>query len=611
MKISRIKTTITLQRDGLDQDARTVPVTLATDTPLKHGPTTVILRHGEGALDVDHIGEDGIPLLVSHNGMNLPVGRIKELSMGDHATTGVAHFGRSMNAAEVFQDVTDGIITDVSVGADPSSPESIERLDDDTMVINRWRPIEGSLVSVGLDSRAKIHRSEDETMAFELANNEARTKRVADLVRIFEGLDSVEWLKMHNEALSNDDTIDAVQAKVLERLKAGSTTVQQKPLIQAGRDEGEKFIEGATASILHRSGILNGEEAKQVADVSRSSEFSGMSLNELARTYLHRQGVRTTGFSRSDIAGTAFVTRGIISHSGSDFGSILNDVANKSLAMAFEETPTTWQEWCGTGSLPDFKQAQISNTSTFSNVDQIHNDGEYEYGDLDDKHELAQLGTYGKLFSIGRKALINDDLSALTRVPTLMGRAQARKLNAAVYSILTTNAAMNEDSVALFATAHGNLGAGAAAPSVAMFNEAFTAMATQNAQGPDGGAQTGAVLNLRPSFFIGPAALFYTASTIIAASMNPATASGVEPNPFSGALTVVTDAELDADSTTHWYLAASPSTIDTVKVFWLDGATSPTMEQQEGFTRDGIIMKTRFDWAVAALDFRGMWHEGA
>ncbi len=39
---------------------------------------------------------------------------------------------------------------------------------------------------------------------------------------------------------------------------------------------------------------------------------------------------------------------------------------------------------------------------------------------------------------------------------------------------------------------------------------------------------------------------------------------------------------------------------------YLDGMDVPYLEQQEGFTVDGIAWKVRIDAGVAALNYRGM-----
>ena len=45
---------------------------------------------------------------------------------------------------------------------------------------------------------------------------------------------------------------------------------------------------------------------------------------------------------------------------------------------------------------------------------------------------------------------------------------------------------------------------------------------------------------------------------------------------------------------------------DTIEVAYLDGNTAPTLEQQGGWTVDGVEFKVRIDAGVKPLDFRGL-----
>ncbi|HHL2375274.1 TPA: Clp protease ClpP, partial [Pseudomonas aeruginosa] len=62
---------------------------------------------------------------------------------------------------------------------------------------------------------------------------------------------------------------------------------------------------------------------------------------------------------------------------------------------------------------------------------------------------------------------------------------------------------------------------------------------------------------------------------------------------------------LDDASATAWYMAAKKGS-DTIEVAYLDGVDTPYLEQQEGFTVDGVASKVRIDAGVAPLDFRGL-----
>jgi len=51
---------------------------------------------------------------------------------------------------------------------------------------------------------------------------------------------------------------------------------------------------------------------------------------------------------------------------------------------------------------------------------------------------------------------------------------------------------------------------------------------------------------------------------------------------------------------------ASAKGSDTIEVAYLDGMDTPYLEEQQGFTVDGVAWKVRIDAGVAALDYRGL-----
>jgi len=265
----------------------------------------------------------------------------------------------------------------------------------------------------------------------------------------------------------------------------------------------------------------------------------------------------------------------------------------------FETAPETWNLWTRTISVSDFKTQSIVGVSEFGSLDSIGEGQEYKYGSFSDKREQFALGTYGKLFPITRQAIVNDDLNALTGIPAAMGRSAARKIGDTVYSVLTANAAM-ADSVALFHANHSNLGSGA--PSVSAFDTARNSMAKQV------DISGSAVLNIRPGFILVPVALEGTSKVIVSSQYDPDTANKLQrANMVQGLATVVSDARLDVASTAVWYMVANPSVYDTIVVAFLDGNQTPVLEQQAGWTVDGVEYKCRLDVAAKAVDHRGMF----
>jgi hypothetical protein len=71
-----------------------------------------------------------------------------------------------------------------------------------------------------------------------------------------------------------------------------------------------------------------------------------------------------------------------------------------------------------------------------------------------------------------------------------------------------------------------------------------------------------------------------------------------------GRFEVITDARLDDSSAAVWYGAAAAGMFDTVEVSYLDGQSAPTLEQEKGWTTDGVEFKVRIDAGVKALDYR-------
>lgn len=61
-------------------------------------------------------------------------------------------------------------------------------------------------------------------------------------------------------------------------------------------------------------------------------------------------------------------------------------------------------------------------------------------------------------------------------------------------------------------------------------------------------------------------------------------------NPIQNFAEVIAEPRLDAKDTSARYLAAAKGT-DTIEVAYLNGVDTPYIDQQEGFTTDGIAAK--------------------
>ena len=379
-------------------------------------------------------------------------------------------------------------------------------------------------------------------------------------------------------------TVDLVKAQALDIMAKGATPAAGG-YVSTVEDEGDKQRKGIQASLEIRAGLAKNDG---------SNPFRGYSLSEIARASLERVGVKTGGLDKMGMVAAAFT------HSTSDFGNLLSNVATKSMLKGYEEANETFQLWTARGTLPDFKAASRVDLNTFPTLQKVAEGAEYKYATIGDRGEQIQLATYGRLFSITRQAVINDDLDAMTKIPRLMGRAAIRTVGDLVYAILTGNPTMS-DGVALFHADHKNLltGAGINTSSVEAMR---VAMATQK----DGNA----TLALRLAYLLVPVALEGTANVVrnseFEVGTTAATRANTVPNMVRNTFEVISDARLDAASSSVWYGSGSSSLTDTIEVSYLDGNDQPTLEEQSGWSVDGVEMKVRLDAGVKALSHRAL-----
>ncbi|MGE4193084.1 MAG: prohead protease/major capsid protein fusion protein [Pseudodesulfovibrio sp.] len=376
------------------------------------------------------------------------------------------------------------------------------------------------------------------------------------------------------------------QTEVLEAI-AKRTGDQDMPgfgHITMGATSGEKLRAAASDGLLMRAGIT--VESPAVG----ADEFMGVRLDALARECLRAAGQKVGG-DVMEMIGRALTT--------SDLPVILTEAANRSVLVGFQEQPETWEEWCATGQVSDFKTNKLISVGLFGDLDEVGEDGEIDAAYLEAASEAIKLATYAKRFPISRQAIINDDLGVLTDVPKAMGAAAARTVGNLPYAVLTANAALS-DGVALFHSTHGNLAASGADISVAALQAGENAMTVQKDVGGE------AELGILARFFLSGTKNRATREQFFGTEeIGGATNQPNLKNPYAGTyLTRVYDHRLN-DTKVKWYLAAGKGM--TVKVVFLNGVRTPRVESRNGWSREGIEYKVGIDAAAGAVSYRGLY----
>ncbi|MBJ8832250.1 Clp protease ClpP [Citrobacter freundii] len=410
-----------------------------------------------------------------------------------------------------------------------------------------------------------------------LAEQKARVNSINDLFAMFGG----RYQTLQAQCLADPEcSLEQARENLLNEMGRESTPSNKNTPAHIYAGNGNFVGDGIRQAMMARAGFENHE---------RDNVYNGMTLREYARMALTERGIGVSSYNPMQMVGLA------LTHSTSDFGNILLDVANKALLQGWEEAEETFQRWTKKGQLSDFKTAHRVGMGGFPSLRQVREGAEYKYVTTGDKGETIALATYGEIFSITRQAIINDDLNQLTDVPMKMGRAAKATIGDLVYAVLTKNPKLSDGKM-LFHADHKNLSTGAI--SVASLDDARRLMRLQK--------EGDRSLNIRPAFMLVPVALETLATqTIKSASVKGADVNAGIVNPVQNFAEVIAEARLDDADAKAWYLTAAQGT-DTIEVAYLNGVDTPYIDQQEGFTTDGIATKVRIDAGVAPLDYRGL-----
>ena len=606
--------------DHVDTDSRTVELSFSSETPYGRWFGDEILCHDEECINLERFN-NGLGTVLFNHDRDAVVGHIEKVWLEDNRGKALVRFDTDEQSETIFQKVQSGTLQGVSVGYAINRYEVLE--DEDTKstngrfngpayVVTDWEPLEISIVSVPADptvgvgrSAEEIHTSidtqEDNTRMDQEKNLEVQEvksapvetgltqadlqkameqerKRTSEITAMFRDFD----VEGADEAIVLGKSVEEAREMVMDQLRARNKGVS----VTMGEAESDKFRAAAQDAVLMAAGI-------PVADAAPGAqELRGYSMIEMARESLRRESGSTVNFGDNMELARAAI------NSTSTFPAIMSNLANKSVMVGFNEAETTYQIWAGKGSNRDFKEAARVALSEAGNLELVPEGGQFKQDSFGEASARTKVATYGKLFSLTRQAIINDDLGMFSKIATKYGSAAKRLVNKMVYAQLTGNVKM-QDNVALFDSKHGNVAGTGEALSVKAIAKAITAMRRQK------GIQGEATLNVTPKYLVVPPELEMTAYQIVNST---AAVDGVNSgvvNPYKGRFIVVADAELtDPDA---WYLVADATQHDTIEVTYLNGVETPRLETRQGFDVDGIEYKVAFDCGVSALDFRGLY----
>ena len=277
---------------AIDVDARRVKVGVSTEEPVERSFGLEVIDHTKESMKLDFLNSGRAPLLLDHD-MEKQIGVVERVELDEDARRlrAEVRFGKSALASEVFDDVTDGIRQNISVGYRIDG--RINR-DDDPEDYYRvaTTPMEISIVSVPADQSnlVGVGRSvpaepktqpsmEDVTMTEEVKNDinldavkaeavKAARKNDAEILNIAA---KHNMRDLGNEAIAKGMSVDAFRGSLLDAIGDKpldvAPSVVDAPVKEKRQYSLGRMVQAQVTGDWRKAGFereMNDEIAKQV-----------------------------------------------------------------------------------------------------------------------------------------------------------------------------------------------------------------------------------------------------------------------------------------------------------------------------------------------------------
>lgn len=588
-----IKVLARLQPATWDDESQTVDAVLSTGAGVKR-------RDARGEyvefLDIDSSTvADLPPLLNSHRTASLDdlLGRVFNVRKEGGALVAKLHIDR----ADIAARVRSGVIRDVSIGY--SITGVTERTDPKTRARSKLARVhvhEASLVVIPADKGAQVRKETpmpkkasganpapenvdvEQTPAHENTVAETRAE-IRDIIKRAGGTS-----EQADELIDQDATVEQARAAAYELMTARTQSAPRVRVINPGVAPAEA-LEHRTEALAVR--VAGGKPSDQ------ARAFVALSLVDHARDMLEARGDRVRGMTAE-----AILTRAM--HTVSDFPELLTGTGARLLKPAYDAASSPLVALARKMTANDFRTQSMLQLGEMPKLGKVTESGEIKSVTRGEAKESWALDTYGAIFSLSRKALINDDLNAFADFATAAGQAAANTVADLLVNALTqANGAgpVMGDTVRLFHADHGNTDSNGGQIDVESVSAARVAMMTQT--GVDGST----LINVRPdTLIVAPSQL--TKAEQFVADFQPITFDTTQPFKLS----VVCEPRLEAVSPFDWYLA--DSRLPALVLGGLAGAEGPQIASRDGFEVLGREFRVTLDVGVGPNDWRGWYYAG-
>lgn len=560
---------------GLDLSAQQVSILADHDASLKG-----VVGHGQGVIRDGKLLVSG--LIASATDAARQIVELAKSGFSFQASVGVQPeksdripAGQSFEAnGQTFQApefgcllIKSGLLREVSIvvlGADPGTHVSIS-----ASLKESQMPVETELALTAEEIREQAA---------------SETERIA----MIRGVCAGQHPKIEATAIREGWDQNRVELEVLRANRPNVSTIGTATVVTHN-----DVIEAAILMHMGSESLAEKELGERVAQ--QAHDLHATSLVDLCRAALLVDG-RDVPHGREAMIRAALSTYSL--------PTALGNAANKVLFDSYHETPATWRSFAATRSCNDFKEHTGVRPSQTGDLEEIPPTGEFKHGSIAEAIYKYAIDTFGKMLSVDRRDIINDDLSLFDDTARSLGRMAMRSLSDFVYKVLLANAG------SFFSAGNGNYdeGAGTALDSVSLGTGLARMMAQRDEEKRD--------LDIRARTLLVPPELQQTAKELLQSDFIQRANNDLPTgNALKNSVTLEVESRLsNADrftgtSTKAWYLFGSPSDAALIVAF-LQGKQSPTVEFF-GLDADpnklAATWRVFFDYGAALGDFRAAY----
>jgi hypothetical protein len=394
-----------------------------------------------------------------------------------------------------------------------------------------------------------------------------------------------------------------VELEVLRATRPAAPAIQATDLAKHGR--------ALEAAICLSAGIAESELAKrydaETLDAAQGRDLRGAGIHSLIYEVIQAAGghVRLGRVDNETIRAALVADRQLTASAGFStisLSGILSNVANKAMLAAYEAVASVVARFCAETDVNDFKQVTRYRLTGAGVFEKVGPDGELKHATLSEGSYTNRIDTYGRMLSLTRQMMINDDLGAFLQLPRIIGRMSALKREEAVFELLLSNPA------GFFSGGNKNFISGA---DTVLSIAALTQLEQKFLDQTD---SEGKPILVNPAILLVPTSLKVTSEQLMTETrVNETTAAGKPSpanNPHAGKFTPVATPYLNSQaiaggSAVAWYLFANPADLAAFEIAYLRGRRVPTIESGEtDFNTLGMQWRGYFDFGVGVQDFR-------